>query len=319
MPAFKKELIIGASLDLTLDAVRYVRAWKVNGIDLTDLPDPIALLKVIDALELEGITIGMELSPAYSQLILSRIRLLPVVERRGKDVWVDLEFFTQPENLTPTTYIVRNSTRATVQQSYRIPGTNEMIRARFDAISGGVVQGGGSLDFVQPDVILGSFYRPAKSLGITALQVGHPTGETDEHVGDVNDDDWPVSTATFPDPFGATGTAYMPAIPKPKGYWMIGEYETTYERARGMTLVTAQAMTRIHEDWSEVFTLRNHLTGKRPFGGFTELQQATVLDGMLSEDYSHGIIWPTAGPDEGLGIVRVGGQPMTNFQTLFGF
>ncbi len=300
----------GASYEIARDTARLVRTGMAKNMDLTDVPDPEALMKVMDIAGMPAM--GSALSAAHPFLVLSRVRVLPL--RAGGPQWatVELEYLVEQDEFTPTSYIVRRSSRITQSKTAKIPGLGDDISVGFTPEGG--------IEEVKSDLVFGTFYRPARSIAVTALRYGHPTGSAEDHVGKVNDNPWPQGQVSLRSSFGnhagflgTTSQPYSATSQLPKGYWMLAAYESQHDEYRGMTMITSEAISRVFEDWSEYFFVQNKVTQKYPFGELAPGRRSAIWTELTVPAYIHGII------HRGNGVVRVGPAPMVNFQTLFGF
>lgn len=300
----------GSSYDVTPETARLIRTGIAKNIDLTDVPDPEALLKVMGIAGMPAM--GSPLSAAYPFLVLSRVRVLPL--RAGGPQWatVELEYLVEQDEFTPTSYIVRRSSRITQSKTAKIPGLGMEISVEFTPEEG--------IEKVDSDIVFGTFYRPARLISVTALRYGHPTGSAEDHVGKVNNNTWPQGQVTLRSSFGTQAASVGAAPPSqsatsplPRGYWMLAAYESQHDASHGMTMVTCEATSRVFEDWSEYFFLPNKKTGKYPFGELSAGRRQAIWDQLTVPAYTHGII------HRGNGVLRVGPAPMVDFQSLFGF
>lgn len=311
MPTFSFDKVEGTEAEITTDTTRLVRMGTVDDIDLQPgASDPEALLNVVGATGFPNMR--SPLSANYSWLILLRVRVLGSSAMGPRKVRVALEYGREESEFTPTVYIVSDDTYVTQVTSPKIPGLNQMIRCEFDSDLGG--------DFVTADLIFGTFFRPARAIAISVLRYGRPTGGFQSKVGYVNDAEWPTSGVDVPSPLPIPDQPQTintnSADPLPRAYWMLGRYRTQWNR-QGFTTIEAQAISRVFEDWSEIFTLQNKQTGKYPFGELTESQQQGILEPIMEAEYIHGKI---NAPDNGnYGIIRVGPAPLTSFPDIFGF
>ncbi len=168
---------------------------------------------------------------------------------------------------------------------------------------------------------------PARSIQLTTLQYGRPDGGPEDYQNYVNDAEWPNSSevslfnSNFNTIGGNAGAIVAPvktATPRPRAYWRLMTYGTEYDRNRGMTMTSAEAVTKGLEDWSQMNTLRNDKTGKYPFASLPDNIRFGILTDIASREYAWGPIFPLAG-DPKAGICRFGEFPLTSFPSLFGF
>jgi len=152
---------------------------------------------------------------------------------------------------------------------------------------------------VAPDLVTMRFSLPALCVSISGLMYGSPPTQFQEGVAYLNNAAWPSSVPTI-------------IKSKPKAYWKIDKYETAFSKYRGYYTYEAVATSRVFADWSETGVLVNRQSGR-----YVKVSQANI-DAMNAKEYKHGIIYPdTEGIDPG--IVRVGGNPLIDFPSVFGF
>jgi hypothetical protein len=313
MPTLK-EIVNGQSAEISQDTSRAVIMRRCVGIDLTTTSYAAAL---INCFQIAGFPQLGSAMPGASWLKLARVQLLPSIEQEGNDAMAALEYLHEPLEFTPTAYIIRDETYTVSQRTPIVPGTTKPITVRFDAQE--------DQEFVPSDIVIFNFLRPMRSLGITALRATRPHAFGDK-VGYVNDNDWPEDPIKVPTSLtsqlggGPDTQDVTGAGSKPKGYWMLQRFATEYNRSTGYTLMQAQAVSRVIDDWSEIGTLINRQTNKYPFGALAQGTQDATVAAIMGADYLHGIIAGGNGQaEEGMGIIRVGPYPMTGFKALFGF
>lgn len=278
----------------------------MDGIDLAADNDPDALVKVRPYLP----AMGSILSPANPQLTLVRVRVTPDLAKVRR-VNLELTYNTEGANFTPTVYLLRDRTFSMRQTRCTIPGTRELIVIGFDAPVG--------IDF-QPNLAPGPIYFDldvsVRSIQLTVLMYGRPSGGSADYHNYVNHANWPTGNVSF-GPVGSQETA----TPLPIGYWRLAQYATEFNRNAGMTLVQSEALTQVTEDWSVVGMLRNEKTGKYPFASLYKIDNAAyvaALNLMTSAPYVYGRIYPT-GTQPQRGLTRFGPHQLVDFQGLFGF
>lgn len=319
-PVLVLDTVRNAQLEVLPDTRRLIRTGYAKNLDLTDVPDAEALLKVMDIAEMP--TMRSALSASYPNLVLERVRVYTVSEEGKRRARLELEYIEDPGEFTPTSFIIRRSTRVTQVTSPFIPGTKTPIVIGFS--SGSNDTEGNPITQLLSDIVPMTFFRPARAVSVTALRYGHPTGDAEDHVGKVNDNPWPQGDVELRSSFttaslAAAGAPSSATSQLPKGYWMLSAYESQYDQNRGMSLVTAEAISRIFEDWSEIATLRNQTTGRYPFGQMSVADRTAIMSSVTAAAYSHGVIYPTGEPSTYKGIARIGPAPTVNFHNLFGF
>jgi hypothetical protein len=318
--SFKWDTIEGSEAELTPDQTRVVRTGLVKDIDMS-VPS-IALVDVVNTPGFPAMYSAIHSSKPH--LLLQRIRLIGLSEFKGW-VRVALEYMTESSDFQPTVYVVTDDTYVTQVTSPFIPGTKIPITANFPAQSG--------VDEVKADLIMGTFFRPARAINVTSLRYGRPSGGYQGKVGMVNDAEWPTGNVQVPGGLSSPGGVPIPdgfgsivstnsAEPLPIGYWMISRYRTQWNR-QGWCMIEAQAATRVFEDWSEIFSLQNKSSGRYPFGELPYATKVSILTSVMGADYNYGYIaggeTGASGLQENSGIARIGPAPKTNFAAIFGF
>lgn len=189
----------------------------------------------------------------------------------------------------PSSAILRNKSYVTSVRASVVPGTREPIKTRYigNGVFAGIKQGWTPAEC--------EFLVPVTSIEASGLKYGDPvTGGLayiENYVGYVNDAAWgPAGRGT-----------------KPKGYWMIVEYEDQVSRYSGYYTYRVSLAAKNYEDWSVYQIIKHRQTG----------QYVVVDDGdaaaTLAADYKQGII---IGTNEAYGLVRVGGNPTVDFTSI---
>jgi hypothetical protein len=310
-----------AELEANPQLTSYVRTGYMDNIDLADSNDPDALIKVLPYLP----SWHTGLSDYATEMKLIGIRVRPD-PRKLRRVLLWLRYETNVVNLQPTAYMLRDRTFTVQRSDFMIPGLNEVMRLGFD-LTGTTLAGEDPDDYEIPkEPVFLNMDMSARSLQLTVLRYGRPEsgGAADFH-NHVNDDDWPVGGFAFhqnqtgsPTPLVGEPVMFESATSLPKGYWRLAQYSTEFDRNRGMTLVQAEAVTKVIEDWSQYAMARHERSGKFPFGSLSDSEVIATIAAMNAPVYSHGTIYPT-GATAHRGIGRFGRYPLTNFENIFGF
>lgn len=201
------------------------------------------------------------------------------------------------QGLQPSVYIIRKTTYTTTVETSFIPGTYQPIRIGWRASLVGSGDVGGATpptpDEIPRDSMVMRFQVPTRVMAMSALVYGsQPTSGFDDYVGYVNSSPW----------FG-----------KPAGHWMMVKYEEAAARFSGYYSFEAAVATRNFLDWSEADTLKSRMTQR-----YIEIDPAKLAD-MKTRDYNYGYIYGDPAANEDMdGIVRVGGNPMASFGSIFG-
>lgn len=281
MPAtFVLDTIAGTDLQVDLLGVsqsRRVRTGVVKAIPVGMTADS----QVMDAAMAAVLAVVPAGSgyPLQTGWYFTKLHIYPTVSptiARVELIYESLNF----GGAVPSSYVIRN--RSYLLQSYTsvMPGTRVPLRLGFDDGSGTVIPS---------DTAKIPFGRPCKAISITAIQYGTVVDYSD-YVGCVNVDVWQG---------------------KQRGYWRLDSFETEKSKYAGYTGISALAVTKVVEDWSESEVLRDSRTNR-----YVDVPPAEIT-AMNARDYSYGIIWPISPP--GKGIMRVGLYPMTSFAVIFGF
>ncbi len=329
-PTLHLDIVREAELEATPFQTSYTRFGFLDDMDLTDTPDPDALLKVADHLP----PWRSPLSVRFSQMLLQRIRIRPEPAKvKRVNIWLTYE--TSTLDFNPTAYILRDRTFVMDYEGVFMPGTRVPVVVGFDT-SGLTFTNVDGTAFtteesdalkLNPQPLVFRSTWPARSIQLTTLQYGRPNGGTADYQNYVNDDSWPAvgeitlfngNFNTLGGNAGALTTPVKTATSRGKGFWRLNSYSTEYDRNRGMTLTSAEALTKGLEDWSQVAMLRDERTGKYPFAAMDEATQTSIRNAMSTPSYAQGILYPLA-PTKQRGIIRFGEFPTTNFQALFGF
>lgn len=317
MPTLHLDLVKGSELEATQFLARYVRMGYVDNIDLSALPDPEALVKVLTVPGFPAMK--SQLGPQSPGLRLSRVRIVPQLEKVRRVV-VALTYETLPDDLTPTVYMLRDRTFIVNKTTCFIPGTRTPVIVGFTNAG---TSSTSTLVRLAPEVLFFSTSVSARSIQITSLMYGRPDGGAADYVNYVNDADWPGGDVSFGgaggfgNPGGPNGIVMKTARSKPKGYWKLSQYGAESNQ-NGTTLVQAEAISQVIEDWSEVAMLRNEKTGKFPFASLPDGDRLAIMTAMLNRPYAYGDIYPT-GLETNYGIKRFGPCPLTGFVGLMGF
>jgi hypothetical protein len=192
----------------------------------------------------------------------------------------------------PSSYIIRNVSRVQSVETNLIPGSRIPISTKWvkwDDVN--------EKNVIGPDNVTMRFMMPTRGIEVSGLVYGTPTAGHEQFVGYVNN--------------GAWGPPGKPTLPK--GWWMLSEYSDTQSVYQGFYTYTAVAIARTFEDWSQCGILFNSLLGK-----YVDVDPADIST-MNSRDYSYGMIYPVSDDEKKKGIVRVGGNKITSFPSIFGF
>lgn len=235
--------------------------------------------------------------PNHNELQLTQI-ILRGRSSNSASVQLVYESF---QGVQPSVYIIRYLSYATQRQTNLIPGTRQPIRISYqhaDAVQGADGNAKTTITKIPEDYLTMVFNMPSVALEISGVQYGTPDNSKSDGVCHVNDQTWPLNVN------GITA--------RKVGYWMLNKYETAVSRYAGYFSFSMQAGSRVIEDWSETGILRSSLTGK-----YAKVEDS-VVTAMNNRDYSHGYIYPQNATEAQNGIVRIGGNPTTNFKSLFG-
>lgn len=311
------DTITDAQLDQQMTTGRIVRTATVEDLDGLSASDSEMMFnaraEIISALG--GQAEGSATYPGHSEYVLQRIFIRGFM---SNGIVAQLFYQAGGGGVQPSTFILRYSSVATQYEGTIIPGMRKPIRVGWT----GTGTPTGPAPVVQPDNVPMRFFRPALALSVSGLIYGtanvgvqqstplpglsdaglFSTGSDTvmaDAVASVNDSNWPVGLS------GITSRA--------AGFWLILRYETVVSRYSGFFSYEATAISRVFEDWSETGILRSRMTGR-----FVEIDQ-TTQDHLNSPGYSYGYIFPPDETDQVWGAVRIGGNPTTNFTTVFGF
>lgn len=265
---------------------RFVRPAIVEGIDLTVVGSDLSEALFIAMTEVSNKAAANPLSGSHADMYLRKIFLRAISDQtaRAELVYETLQIGGGP----PSTYVLTDGAFLTTFQTNRMPGTHKPFSTHYEDLDGeNRVPEDGS------DRVTMSLLRPMRKLNVSALIYGRPQTGGQDAIGSVNDAVWPTSGDSSP---------------KPVGYWLLTDYTTAWTRYGGYMQLSATALTKVREDWSETGILLNKLTGK-----YVDVDD-TVIDALLAKPYTNTVDSPF-----GDGIIRVGIYPLVSFSTIMGF
>jgi hypothetical protein len=310
-PTVVLDTVQDAELERTSTMVAYQRTGYVDNIDVADLPDPEALLKVLPYLP----QMQTPLSVAWPTMKLQNIRVRPDTAKvRRVRFW--LTYQNIPFNAAPTAYMIRDRTFARRKQTFFIPGTREPVMVGFTTDPAAATQMS-----LFPVPVLFEVDVSVRSMQLSVVMYGRPQGGSADYVNYVNNDPWPVGDFQFNQNQTSTpgsGIELESATQFAKGFWKLQSYSTEFDRNAGMTMIQSEAVTQVLEDWSEFAMRRNEKSGTYDFCALSDATRIAQLSIAVSKEYNQGILYPT-GAETHYGLVRFGPYPMTNFVDLFGF
>lgn len=218
--------------------------------------------------------------PSRSGWFFTRLHVYPTISPSIARVELIYETLTFG-GAVPSSYVIRNRSYLLNSYTSMLPGTRQPLRLGYDDGAGLIIPA---------DTCKIPFGRPCKAISITAIQYGTIVDYSD-YVGCVNIDQWQG---------------------KARGFWRLDSFETEQSKYAGYTGISAVAVTKVVEDWSESEILRDSRTHR-----FATVPDAEITL-MNAEPYSFGIIWPKPGVT-GKGVLRAGLYYMAPFSVIFGF
>lgn len=246
----------GAQGDIGLPGTisRIVRPGVIDGITSADLGGDLTEFLFRASAAANNAALASPLRPEHAAFLLRRILIDSLSDTSAQ---VRLIYETTPYGGAPSTYLITDGSVMTSYQTYTMPDTYEEIRVGWTAPPDGTESDFFDGDTIKPDNIMFNFLRPMRTIKISGLIQGQPGGQNgqifgssanspgQEAVGSVNNASWPTAGPT----------------PKGVGYWLLNLWQTTISRIGGYYTLEAEAITRIHSDWSEYGTLRDMKTG----------------------------------------------------------
>lgn len=292
--------------------------FYASGLD-PNLTQSLHLDAVYMALQANGYFFGAA-NPSFPGMALRRIQMEPMgnSQYRGSLIYETV----YPDFAFQTAYIIEKS--STIQQftTTFIPGSKEPITVGFKpkVVAGGQFLGDATPSFpgdpIPTDYVHMTLIRPMRRISVTQIIVGTPPENGDGFVGFLNTDNWQYR---------------YPA------YWMLTDYNSTINRGSGFYTVTATALTKNTEDWSEFGVLQNSITGRyAPIDKAevqTTLNKPYIFPATLAGTKLFGKPGPTlpftpgdpaptfskSSVYQGNGFVRACPYPGVSFTKLFGF
>lgn len=313
-PTLVLDIVRGAELAASREQASYLRTGYVENIDLTELPDPDALVKVLQVLQDNGHPFQSSLGPNSGNMRLARVRVRPS-DAKIRRANLELVYETAIVN-GESIYLLRDRTY-TVQKNtcfMSLPTPQGgMIKI---PILVGFRDPNSLTGTIAPEPVFVNLNMSARSLQLTTLVYGRPTAGTADYVNYVNSHPWPGGGIQV-----FNGQVLPTATGRPAGYWRLNSYSTEHNRNAGTTLVQAEAVTLNTEDWSEVAMMRHEATGRYPFPGLPTADRLSIYTALSQPAYMPGPIYPplNALNESHRGIMRFGPYPTTDFTELFGF
>lgn len=280
------DTVEGQEFDLgTIQGYR-LRTALIKDLDLTDTPDPEALDKAIAALGADGLAWLSTFSTLYTAFRLTRIIIKPITAKMVRAYM----YYTLPEIIGASAYIVRDRTSFTKRRTNCIPGTRQPLLVDYiQNQDGSTGTGGTPVLTIPPDTYYIEIDYPIRQISIYQILFGRPT--------------------TFPSNICFANSATWQGLPA--GYWKLDEYYTEVSRYSGNYTVEAAFSSRVIEDWSETQIAVDKRTGR------TVKLDSGLTDTVNALPYTYGPIYPTSGPN-GKGYARTGPFPTVSFSTLTG-
>lgn len=274
------DTIEGASYELVGQSKRLVRTGCVWNLPANAVSDPLVLFAGMEAI---GIFPGDKM-PGDSDLILSKMRFVPFTTNGLR-----FELTYETNSFSPTAYIITRDNRTEHRSTNLVPGTRMPFRVpafKFNNGTGPVK--------IKEDIVTHVIPISYKVLNVFMVKFGSLESNSGavaaNTVGDncVNDGLWQGL---------------------PTGYWRLTRYLTQESRYSGSYSINASAESRVVEDWSETFLLRDQHTGEWASPG------DDVFGVVNAFSYVYGQIYSATGN----GVARYGPFPTANFRSIFGF
>jgi hypothetical protein len=310
----------------TLLPKRFIRMAGIDGIDVSSITGSpkyeamfVAQTQILNAAAASPIT-------NHPEYVLMRIVIQPD-PNSDSSATAQLIYETAQfgAGQPPSTFVITDKSALTTRQTHYIPGINrkQKISLAWEPHPDKPYEPG-----VPEDLVTISILFPMRVMTIDALIYGRPT-EGQDFVGYVNGALWPtLPGGAFPNLIFEYGDATFPTasrLQKDKGFWLLTEYATQRSRYSGYFTLSAQAQSRVIEDWSECIQLRDKKTGR-----FVQISKTidlgdAIIAALMAAPYQYGIVRGTPQPGNNdnmtrnVGVARVGPYPSTDFVQIFGF
>lgn len=237
--------------------------------------------------------------PGYDTYKLTRLVLKPF----NTNTLVGIAVYETGHFDQVSSFIIRFTGFTTRQETNLVPGSRVPISVGWEGGTETIFDKDGNPSSFTPkvadDLVTMGFMMPVLTVSISGLVYGTPDTGYQDGVAYVNNAIWPTGLTNL-------------IKPKDVGYWMIQKYETAIAKYKGYYTYEALASSRVFADWSETGVMVNRQTGRH-----VKVSDATIA-AANALPYAYGIIYPTD-PTNKPGFVRVGGNPVLSFPSIFGF
>lgn len=274
---------------------RFIRNAVIQGIDVASSPKYEAMFlaqtAIVSAEAASSVTTG------HSDLILQRILLEPLGDTTARAQLI-YETALGPGGSAVSTWVITDDGNTTTRQTNYLPGTRQKISTAWEAPASEPIAE------IPEDYVTMGFLAPLRTIRLDALMSSRPQ-DPQTILRRANSANWP-STDTYP---------------LAKGYWLMTRFASRLAQYNGYYAVSAEATSKVDEDWSEAGTLIDSRTGKYVQVGATISDGDDIIADLFSSAYAYGITYgsDSGEPGRNTGVVRVGPYQTTNFVTVFGF